>query len=170
VILPQWLDVDRLPPEGLALEGALPLTHCERLAALLAAGGGTGSGTSETVSGAHARVQCRADAAGRVLLQGELNATLHLQCQRCLEPMPWTLHAPFEVLLLAEDPQSQGGLEYALLEQGRLNLWQTLEDEVMLALPFAPRHDPACPPMEGEMPAPATASPFAVLAQWRAKT
>lgn len=160
MILPQWLDVDRLPAEGLALAGDLPLGHCVRLGPLLA----------ESRGSLQVRLQCRPDAAGRVLLQGELVADLQLQCQRCLEPMPWILQAPFEVLLVSEDPEAKGGLEYALLEQGRLNLWQALEDEALLALPFAPRHEPACPAVAGDESVPDPASPFAVLAKWHAKT
>lgn len=129
---------------GLALEGELPLAGLPRLVAALAAGDGT-----LKVS---LRFLPETDCLGR--LQGRLDGELQLSCQRCLQPMPWTLAAPFELHLVGSEAEEERLLERfepVLVEDGQLALHEVLEDEALLALPLAPLHpDGGCTGAAGE--------------------
>ncbi len=102
----------------------------------------------------------------------KLNGTLPLTCQRCLGALDYALSVRNRVMLVGsgspwpEDDQV-GGLEDEAcdaIEGSRdLDLVPLLEEEILLALPIAPRHEHCDPPR-------ATAiarelSPFAQLAK-----
>ena len=104
---------------------------------------------------------------GKLQLELAISGQLQLTCQRCLTPMAW----PFElvsVLLLVRsgDEIPEDELEDderdAIETTADLDVLALIEDEVLLALPVAPRHE-RC-----ELPQHAAAdekkSPFAVLA------
>lgn len=89
---------------------------------------------------------------GAVAVTGRLEARLEATCQRCLRPFMLTLEVPVEVLLGA-DGSSRGGNE----ETGSgweatdkaVSLGELIEEELLLALPFLPRHPrPDCAPAE----------------------
>lgn len=107
---------------------------------------------------------------GKPGLEVWLQGKVRLQCQRCLKPLELDLaaHAGFELARseVEADAQSIGLGEDevwdAVVGTERFDLRQLCEDELLLAVPFAPMHE-ACKPQ-----APAEAgekvSPFAALA------
>jgi uncharacterized protein len=102
----------------------------------------------------------------RVELQGELT----LRCQRCLGPMVQPVQVRRDIVLVPgadefAQREDETELEDVIPDVQRLDLGPLLEEELLLALPLAPRHG------EGEctaaveveqVPAP---SPFAALAK-----
>jgi uncharacterized protein len=90
------------------------------------------------------------DLQGRQLLEGKVQASVQLSCQRCLHAMPCELKGSF-TLLIAHDEmhlermQSQDPMldlaEVVVLTEDGLALWQLIEDEMLLNLPLAPSHD-----------------------------
>lgn len=107
----------------------------------------------------------RTDAEGRGWLQVLANGTLTLECQRCLGPFTFPLALRSE-LLLAE---SERNIETAdddidrVLAGKAMDVWQLIEDEVLLALPMAPRHEQCDGKRDGAEPG--RSSPFAELAK-----
>lgn len=106
------------------------------------------------------------DDMGRPALRLKLSGLLHLTCQRCLKAMPYSL-AVDAILVLAG---SEAEIEAQPLEPegpdrvlgGREMPVETLlEDEALLAIPFAPRHEQCAAAGEGK--GEAQASPFADL-------
>ena len=101
---------------------------------------------------------------GKLGLKVALEGLVMLECQRCLQPVSFALasRASFELIdsQKALDVDDQDEWE-PVMHSERLDLLPLLEDELLLALPFAPMHD-ACMPV-----APAEAgtrlSPFAAL-------
>lgn len=101
----------------------------------------------------------------------EVGGEIRLICQRCLGALPYRLAIESRLLLVPpgkpwpeedlEDPErdSPDPIE-ALIEQSLLDL---VEDEVLLALPIAPRHESCDVPEHDD--GKAAASPFARLAQ-----
>jgi uncharacterized protein len=100
-----------------------------------------------------------------------ISGSINLLCQRCLTSMTVTIDAE-SVLVLAKDEASADDIEAQLNDDAidvipvseELNLRDLIEDETLLSLPFAPKHD-ICPdqaaladPVKSEK-----ASPFAVL-------
>jgi uncharacterized protein len=96
----------------------------------------------------------------------EASGVVQLTCQRCLKAMEFkvAVQAKFEFAYRPEEVDGlSGDDEWDALESSeRLDLLGVAEDEVLLGLPYAPRHaqcDPAGPREAGEK-----VSPFAALA------
>lgn len=101
----------------------------------------------------------------------EVSGEISLACQRCLTALPFRLSIDSRLLLVPPGkPWPEEDLEdatdespdpiEALVEQPLLDL---VEDEVLLALPIAPRHESCSVPAHDD--GKAAASPFAKLAQ-----
>jgi uncharacterized protein len=141
---------------GRALRGGLPLGDFTRLQDLLSSKAGE----------LRYEVLGTKDDMGRAALRLKVSGALQLTCQRCLKAMEFALDLD-ELLVLARseaeieaqpvDPEGPdrivGGKEMAV---GTL-----LEDEILLAIPFAPRHSQCSP--EAAVTGGAHASPFADL-------
>jgi len=93
-----------------------------------------------------------------VAVTGHLQARLKATCQRCLRSFMLDLEVPVEVLLdvpEAPRPEDDGPPWDAAGASGSLG--ELIEEELLLALPFLPRHPPqACAPA-GEVPGAETA-------------
>ena len=115
-------------------------------------------------------VHGRLDERGRPLLQLKIAAGLHLRCDRCLKPMEYSLALNSRVLLSrpGESPQDDvdpEGPEW--IEAGQeLDLMELIEDEILLGLPLAVRHEQGnCSPANyGANESGAKDAPFAKLA------
>ncbi len=108
------------------------------------------------------------------LVTGNCNTKVVMTCQRCLEGVEVPVESRFQLGLVLNDEQARQlpkQLEPVELEEdGYLDLWTVLEDEVLLALPMFPtHHNETCQPKQ---PEPKTTnsnikrpSPFDVLAK-----
>jgi uncharacterized protein len=108
---------------------------------------------------------------GKPGLEVWLRGSVRVECQRCLNPLDLVLapHAGFELAGSEAQAEAQSvGLDEdevwdAVVGTERFDLGQLCEDELLLAVPFAPMHDvctPAAPAEAGEK-----VSPFAALAR-----
>jgi uncharacterized protein len=112
------------------------------------------------------------DGRQRPRLRLRVAGAIGLRCQRCLGKLPYQVALDASLLLLSEDSGSDTAevedLD-AVAADPALDVWSLVEDEVLLALPIAPRH----PEGECELVAGAdrdrAASPFAVLAGLKQK-
>jgi len=98
----------------------------------------------------------------------EVTGEIRLICQRCLAGLPYDLDIESRLLLVPpgrpwpdEDLEDDSADPIEALEQQPL--LALVEDEVLLALPIAPRHESCATP--GFDDGRAAASPFATLAQ-----
>ncbi len=107
-----------------------------------------------------------ADEAGRPALHVKVAGPLQLTCQRCLKPLAFDLEVG-ETLVLA---RSEAEIEAQpvepeapdrILASKEMAVGTLLEDEILLAVPIAPRHE-HCEPAGAEKYE-AQASPFAGL-------
>lgn len=144
--------------DGRRLVGVFPLVRLERLADVLLDQSGE---LRCEIRGERDEQQ---DSFLHVIVSGELK----LRCQRCLEQMNYPLRVDSRLRLMRagdewpedelEDDTSdaiEAGLEMALLP--------LVEEEVLLAMPFAPSHDVCDPPAAVKQDK--ESSPFAVLAK-----
>ncbi|CAM3767047.1 Large ribosomal RNA subunit accumulation protein YceD OS=Castellaniella defragrans OX=75697 GN=HNR28_003026 PE=3 SV=1 [Castellaniella denitrificans] len=119
------------------------------------------------------QVRGRFDApSGLAWLDVEAEGPVRVICQRCLEAFSLTLRVSSTLGLVETQAQldamdaleAEGNgpeTEYLVADQ-RLDVLGLVEDELILALPYAPRHD-VCPG-DGDVPEPPRRpSPFAVL-------
>jgi uncharacterized protein len=134
----QRFDAIRLARERNVIEGSVDPNALSRIAEQL-----TGPGSVAW------RVEGTSDPAGRPALRIGLRGSVTLECQRCLDDFAWLVDVTTEVLLARDDADlaaldADSSLEVVLAE-GPLDPLALVEDELVLALPFAPRHpDEAC--------------------------
>ena len=144
---------------GQTLRGSLPLAGLTRLKDSLADAHGT---VEFEVKGGH-------DARHRPTLMVAIHGMLHLQCQRCLEALDYPLRALNTLLLVAAGAAAAGELDEEdteWIEASReLDVATVVEDEILLGLPYAPKHpEGACRPHGTVVGEGAAASAFARLA------
>ena len=93
-------------------------------------------------------VQGGTDAWRRPVLMLEVRGVLHLRCQRCLGVLDYPLRLANRLLLVSEAEAAPGapddeGIEW-VEASAALDVAGLVEDEVLLGLPYAPRHDEGC--------------------------
>jgi len=144
---------------GQTLRGSLSLPGLTRLKESLADAVGT---VEFEVTGGQ-------DARGRPILTVSIRGMLRLQCQRCLEALDHPLQVLNTLMLVAAGAGAAGELDdedVEWIEASReLGVASLVEDEILLSLPYAPRHEEgACRPVGAAIADGATGSPFAALA------
>jgi uncharacterized protein len=92
-----------------------------------------------------------------------VNCALPLTCQRCLGSMILPLSLSFDYVVSGDEPE--GYEEFDALEwletDSAMDVIELVEDELLLAIPFAPTHNQDCTPAKLESGD--KVSPFAVL-------
>lgn len=100
------------------------------------------------------------------MLEVSLQGTCILRCQRCLGEMAYPVDMVSRLLLLPADRLDEVEEDDdvdAIEATSQLDVVALIEDELLLGLPFAPRHpDGECAPTTNGLQQ--KASPFAVLA------
>lgn len=148
--------------EGRSLQGELPLSGLERLQDVLADVSGT----------------VRYSLQGRVSRQGKPQLLLDVEglapvvCQRCLGLYAYPLLIASTLELIADEAEiSQDELEDDsrdfLVAQKEMDVAALIEDEIILALPSAPRHEECELPGSSERGT--KVSPFAALSALKDK-
>jgi len=146
--------------EGRRLAGQVAVTALSRLAEVLVGDAGA----------LDCEIAGERDRDGKAWLTMALSGSLNLRCQRCLAALVFPVDISSRFLLI---PQGQPWPDEDLAEDGfdaiaaekEMALLPLIEDEVLLALPIAPRHEscePPAPVIEENEP-----SPFAALARLR---
>lgn len=115
-------------------------------------------------------VQGGRDAQQRPVLNLDIAGALHLRCQRCLGKLDFPLRVSSTLLLVSQDEADAGDLDEGELDwivaSRELNVEGLVEDELILSLPYAPRHaEGQCVHGGAAESGPARPSPFAKLAE-----
>ncbi|SDK15568.1 YceD family protein [Microbulbifer yueqingensis] len=163
--LPRRLDARKLAQREQQLSGTLPATGLERVA-----------GVVESVAGdVRATLDFSRDLEGHFTVTGQLDGEVKLLCQRCLQPMPAPLECSFQWGIVWSEEQGKAlpkELDPVIQDSDELDLYEALEDEILLNLPMVAYHDEECVASEhfraGEEPAgedEQRENPFKVLEQ-----
>ncbi|MFM7330447.1 MAG: YceD family protein [Brachymonas sp.] len=141
------LDVRAFAQNAAQLEGKLPLSKLERLAQDFYRQEGDlaskpvswqASGESVAVSGG----------AAQSWLHISIEAKLPMQCQRCLQGMEHEMQIERSFRFVKDEEeanaQDEDAEEDLLVASKQFSLLELIEDEILMALPFAPVHD-RCP-------------------------
>ena len=109
------------------------------------------------------------------MLVGHLQASLDLECQRCLKPIRTPMELDFRLMIDASDEMvRQSSLDTLYSDEGYIDITEVVEDELILAVPLVAMHeDTGCNedwPLAGsgvslETEAAAKENPFSVLQQ-----
>lgn len=127
------------------------------------------------------------DSGGRPSLRLHVSARPILECQRCMQPFAHPIESEVVLQLVnspadldderVEDDEIDPDAPEKVVGSPRFNLLEQVEDELVLCIPYVPKHD-ICPGahsivVEQPEPAPeenqARPSPFSVLAQLKKK-
>jgi uncharacterized protein len=169
---PLRLDVEAFAREAGQLSGQWPLASLGRLAGSLV-NVSAGEVVRWEVEG---EAKTSRGGAQEACLGLQVQASLNLECQRCLEPVAEQVtlrrrfhFVPDESTAEALDAETDDDV---LVLTHSLDLRALVEDELLLALPLVPRHDqcprPLSPAAESELPGEvAQENPFGVLASLR---
>jgi uncharacterized protein len=121
---------------GAIQQGVWPLSDFQRLRDMLASDAGEVA----------YRMQGMRDSNGRPALKVRVEGTLQLRCQRCLEALPFEVKT--EDLLVLAATLSEIHAEAAdahapdrIVAGKEMPVRELVEDELILALPYAPRHE-----------------------------
>jgi uncharacterized protein len=168
------LDVKGFAEDGGAISGEQPVQKHERLMAETQGRGGESpvawSATGELRNPGHVHPE--------VWLHLKANAVLSLTCQRCLGPVEVAVaversfrFVPDEEMAAAQDEESE---EDVLALSRSFDLVELVEDELLMELPLAPRHEVCPEPVklavadeEFEASSSARENPFAMLGKLR---
>jgi uncharacterized protein len=132
--LPDRLDLLAAAEAGRELHGRIVLASLERVASLLASPAGE----------LQVDMQLGKDPDGTCRLSGSIRGNLVLQCQRCLEELPWPIDVEFRLGLVRSQEAAERlahGYEPLLVTAEPACIADIVSDEVLLALPFAPVHE-----------------------------
>lgn len=87
---------------------------------------------------------------GKPMLEIELNGMCQLLCQRCLQGLPYRIEMVSHLLPVAEEELDGSSPDEEEMEripaQTNMNVQELIEEEILLNLPLAPKHEiGACP-------------------------
>ncbi len=132
--LPTTLDVRKAAAREVTVSGTLALSELTRLQEVLASDRGN----------AEARCEFGRDEENRNLVAVSVAAELEVKCQRCLENMPLVLTLEDRLAIVGDDEQAKqlpASLEPWVVEGEQGNLWELIEDELILGIPLFNYHD-----------------------------
>ncbi len=131
--LPEHLDPWRFADLGKRISGSYLLGDLPRLRECLVDSQGEVSFTLEFFR----------DRQHRACLFGMVEATLMLECQRCLDAMPWQVKSDVSVTFVEgidEAERLPDELDPELVEDCQVKFRNLVENELLLALPQVPMH------------------------------
>jgi uncharacterized protein len=131
-----YIDGFEFAASGGARTGRWPLRDLPRLQSSLA---GVDGELEYALHGTH-------DPMGRRALQLRLRGVLRLRCQRCLEVMDFPLDVDAMLVLATSEAEIDADADDPaapdrVLARREMPIRELIEDEVLLAIPFAPRHE-----------------------------
>ena len=163
--IPPHVDPRKLADRDATLEGELSLADLPRLCEPLAENAGV----------VRAKLAFGRNEQRAVVIHSELDVEVKMVCQRCLELVALPIHSECDYAVVKVGANTQSLPKcYDVLEvdEDPLDLLTLVEDELLLALPIVPLHDPeVCQqPVGLEEPEPSEdevsrSNPFSVLAQ-----
>jgi len=131
--LPTLIDPKHLAFQGYHLKGSVALEQMSRMTDVLC----------EVAGNVVIDWLFTTDEQQRPIIQGYIQTQLSLQCQRCLQPMLWPIHAKVALMVLKEGQTEDDlplGYETLTLTNTPISLPTLIEDELILALPIVVKH------------------------------
>lgn len=135
-----FIDINTLGPEGLAFDRALALVGLE-------------GPSREPLGTVDARLSgnLQPEGSGTADLRGRLEATVRLQCSRCLERFPWSARSEFELAVVrrleaegADRTTNDDPASILVAPEGRIALEDLATEQLYLSLPLKPICRPEC--------------------------
>lgn len=162
--LPRQIDPRKFAQKGVTLSGTVALSDMPRL--------------TEAVQGSAGDIEVELafgiDEQGAKTVRGQARAEVTVICQRCLQPTQYALKADISLAVVWNEDQAKAlsrNLEPWILGEGNADLYEAIEEELLLVLPMVVYHEKQCVDASalqaGEVAEPEQVSnnPFKVLEQ-----
>lgn len=132
--LPEFIEPYRLAEIQRILTGDLPIARMSRLVSMLLSDAGE----------VHVNLVFGVDEIGQANVVGEVTTSVTMQCQRCMESMEVGVSSEVSLAFVRTEKQAQGLPSYydPLIVEEETSLSELVEDEIILALPAVPLHEP----------------------------
>lgn len=146
--LPRHLDPRKFAQQGVEISGDVSLEALERLQLLLASRDSVDKGNGKSSkSQISANLIFGIDEQGIRNVTGLVNANLEMVCQRCLDAATQVLAVSINLGIVWSDEQA-ANLSKAwdpwILDEGQTDIYQMIEDELILGLPIVAYHSEEC--------------------------
>ncbi len=135
--LPRRIDARKLVQREQQLSGTVPLDSLPRLA----------SSVESVVGEVQAELAFGRDLQRNQMADGQLQLEVELLCQRCLKPVTEHIEAEFSWGFVWSEEQGKNlpkSLDPVIQDGDELDLYQVLEDEILLNLPMVAFHQEEC--------------------------
>jgi uncharacterized protein len=132
--LPTTLDVRKAAAREVTVSGVLTLSEMTRLQEILASNCGR----------IEAKIDFGRDEEKRFAATVSVTANVEVRCQRCLNSMPLVVETENRLAIVGDDEQARSVPSHAepwLVEGEQANLWELVEEELILAIPIVSYHD-----------------------------
>lgn len=132
--LPQQVDPFRFAENATRLRGTLSIQNMQRLLTSLYSDEG-----EVTIV-----MEFGIDEQKIRFLQGHIEGSVILQCQRCMEKLPYTINNDFCAGLVETDEEAEllpKQYDPVMVTEGSLIIQDMIEDELIINLPIVPMHD-----------------------------
>lgn len=133
--LPEFIDPRRLASQGGRFSGTVKLGDFPRLSGAL----------MDTTGTAEFSLEFYRDNRKRARIRGQIQADLVLECQRCLGAMVVPVSAVLDLAVVQVPEEAERlpeSCDPVWVEEDTLRLLDLVEDELILAIPQVPRHEP----------------------------
>ncbi|WP_428604552.1 YceD family protein [Sedimenticola sp.] len=136
--LPEFIDPRRLASQGAGYSGTVELGKLGRLREAL----------MDAAGSAEFSLEFYQDNRKRARIKGQVQAKLVLECQRCLGAMTYPVNAKLDLAVIQVPEEADllpESCDPVWVEGDTLRLLDLVEEELILAIPQVPRHEPdAC--------------------------
>lgn len=135
--LPKQGDPRKFAQQGISIQGFVPVSALPRLAGALTSGeGNVQVELTFTISDDRKR-----------LVTGIAKADLHMECQRCLNPVSVPVESDIALALVWAEEEIQSlpkDLDPWLVGEGLADFYEMIEEELLLSLPAVAYHEELC--------------------------
>lgn len=165
-VIPRQIEPRKFAHHGTVLQGLIPADGLPRLAEAVI-----------QVLSVEASLSFELGEQRERLVVGSVSAQLERQCQRCLQPVVTEVNCQLKLAVVRDEDKAKqlpSHLDPWIVEEEEADLYQAIEDDILLTMPFVAVHDYDCldpefyqsGPEEAEQTtAPAANNPFDVLQQ-----
>lgn len=135
--LPRDVDPRKFANQGITLRGNIPLAELPRITELVA----------EPTGEVNVVLTFDVDEQRFKVVSGDVEGSLSLTCQRCLEPVVVPLQASVHVAVVWTEEEAKAlprSLDPWIVGEGATDIYHIVEEEILLSLPMVAYHDEPC--------------------------
>jgi uncharacterized protein len=137
--VPPAIDASEFARKGLAIHDTIALSKFPRLSDVIL----------PSEAALDYRLSGRIDPQGKPRLHLQMQGEVPMTCQRCMEPLKFAVDVDTDFILVSDErmipsAEAEEDLNDYLVAGPHIDVAELLEEELLLALPYAPKHEEEC--------------------------